>query len=45
MEMIGDLIKLIGLLLLLIAPFVAIVWILYRLVKGSGGNNNSITGN
>lgn len=45
MEMIGEIIKLIGLLLLLAAPFVAIIWIIYRLVKGSGGNNNSITGN
>ena len=44
MEMIGEIIKLIGLLLLLAAPFVAIIWIIYRLVKGSGGNNNSITG-
>ncbi len=40
----GDIIKLFGLLLILVAPFVAIVWIIYRLIKGSGGNNNSITG-
>ena len=44
MEMIGEIIKIIGLLLLLAAPFVAIIWIIYRLIKGSGGNNNSITG-
>lgn len=44
MEMIGEIIKLIGLLLLLAAPFAAIIWIIYRLIKGSGGNNNSITG-
>ncbi len=44
MEMIGDIIRIIGLLLLLVAPFVAIIWIIYRLVKGSGGSNNSITG-
>lgn len=41
----GDLIRLIGVLLILIAPVVAVIWIIYRLVKGNGGNNNSITGN
>lgn len=40
----GDIIRLVGFLLILVAPFVAIVWIIYRLIKGSGGNNNSITG-
>jgi hypothetical protein len=40
----GDIIRLGGFLLILIAPFVAIGWIIYRLIKGSSGNNNSITG-
>ncbi len=32
------------LLLVMLLPFGAIGWIVYRVIKGSGGNNNSITG-
>lgn len=42
--MIQDIFILVGILLAAFAPFVAIGWIIYRLIKGSGGNNNSITG-
>lgn len=42
--MIKDIFIIIGMLLLFLAPFVAIGWIIYRLIKGSGGNSNSITG-
>jgi hypothetical protein len=29
---------------ILIAPIAAIGWIIFRLIKGSGGDNTSITG-
>ncbi len=32
------------LLLVMLLPLAAIGWIVYRMIKGNGGNNNSITG-
>lgn len=43
--MIQDIFIIVGVLLIFLAPFVAIGWVIYRLIKGGGGNNNSITGN
>ncbi len=31
-------------LLIILLPFAAFGWIVYRMIKGSGGSNNSITG-
>lgn len=45
MEIVTGIFYAITLLAVLLAPLAAIIWIIYRLVKGSGGNNNSITGN
>jgi flagellar biogenesis protein FliO len=43
--MVQDIFILVGMLLIFLAPILAVIWIIYRLIKGSGGNNNSITGN
>lgn len=45
MEIVKGIFYAVTFLAILLAPIVAIGWIIYRLVKGSGGNNNSITGN
>lgn len=43
--MIQDIFILVGILLAAFAPFAAIGWIIYRLIKGSSSkNNNSIIG-
>lgn len=43
--MIQDILIIVGILLLFLAPFIAIGWIIYRLVKSSGGSKkNSIIG-
>ncbi len=39
-----EILILLGMLFIFIAPIGAFIWIIYRLVKGSSGNNNSITG-
>ncbi len=39
-----DIIILLGMLVIYLAPIAAIGWIIYRVVKGSGGKGNSITG-
>jgi hypothetical protein len=39
-----DLIFLLGYLLILVLPIIAIIWVIYRLAKGSGGKGPSITG-
>jgi hypothetical protein len=37
-----DAIYLLGFLIILVAPLVALAWLVYRLVKGSKGNDYSI---
>jgi hypothetical protein len=44
MEILKGLFYVVTFLAILLAPIVAIGWIIYRLIKGSGGNKNSITG-
>jgi hypothetical protein len=37
-----DILILLGMLVIFLAPIVAIGWIVYRAIKGSGGDNYSI---
>lgn len=44
MEILTGLFYVVTFLAILIAPIAAVIWVIYRLIKGSGGDNNSITG-